>query len=206
VTFLFTDIEGSTGLWEEDPASMRDALVRHDEILATSVAAHGGVVFATGGDGVAAAFQRSGDALAAAVAAQRALQSERWPNGTELRVRMGLHTGEADERDGDYFGSPLNRAARLMAAAHGGQVVVSDVTAALLPSLGGVELVDLGNVALAGVPGTMRVHAVRAVGLAWIDRPLRTSARGNLPTPVTPWFGPTVDLHERARSLPGQRW
>ncbi|MDQ1496319.1 MAG: hypothetical protein QOG69_2802, partial [Actinomycetota bacterium] len=201
VTFLFTDIEGSTVLWEENPTTMRTVLTRHDEILRTAVAAHGGSIFATGGDGMAAAFQRSGDAVAAAVAAQRALQTEPWPSGLELRVRMGLHTGEAHERDGDYFGSPLNRAARLMAAAHGGQVVVSDVTASLLPSLPGVELVDLGSHALAGVKQTMRVHAVRADGLTWLDRPLRTTMRGNLSNPVTPWFGPTGELQRRARAL-----
>ena len=114
VTFLFTDIEGSTRLWDEHPEEMREALARHDSILREAIVGHEGVVFSTGGDGVAAAFQRAGDAVAAAVAAQRSLQSESWPGATLLKVRMGLHTGETQERDGDYFGPPVNRAARVM--------------------------------------------------------------------------------------------
>jgi class 3 adenylate cyclase len=90
-----------------------------------TVTAHGGFVFSRGGDGVAVAFQRAGDAVAAAIEEQRALVGEGWPPGVDLRVRMGLHTGEADERDGDDFGPPLNRAARLMGAAHGGQILMS---------------------------------------------------------------------------------
>src|SRR6478609_5643957 len=122
VTFLFTDIEGSTGLWEQHPAAMATALERHDELLRCVVAAHDGFVFATGGDGLGAAFRRSVDAVEAAVESQRALQAETWPDPILLKARMGIHTGEAQERDGNYFGAPLNRAARLVGAAHGDQV------------------------------------------------------------------------------------
>src|SRR6187549_1286745 len=150
VTFLFTDIEGSTSLWEAHPEAMRLALSRHDEILRKAVDGFDGFVFSTGGDGVAAAFHRAGDGVGAAVAAQRALRAEPWPEPLVLKVRMGIHTGEAEERDGDYFGSPVNRAARLMSAAPGGQIVVSDATAAVAGTVAGVEHVDLGRQQLRG--------------------------------------------------------
>jgi class 3 adenylate cyclase len=111
VTFLFTDIEGSTRRWEADAAAMRVALVNHDEVLRIAIEEHGGFLFSHTGDGVVAAFASPMSAVEAAVAAQRAL---------ELPVRMGIATGEAGLRDGDYFGTVLNRAARVMAAGHGG--------------------------------------------------------------------------------------
>ena len=132
VTFLFTDLEGSTPLWDAHPAVMQDALARHDEILRSAIAAHGGFIFSTGGDGLGAAFQRSIDAVRAAVDAQRALQAEPWPDTVELRVRMGAHTGEAQERDGNYFGSAVNRAARVAGAGHGGQILLSRATVEVL--------------------------------------------------------------------------
>src|SRR5947207_11608007 len=108
ITFLFTDIVGSTRRWEDDPGLMDGALARHDAILRTAMAHHDGYVFATGGDGFAVAFARTGDAVRAAVEMQHALQAEALPP-----VRVGIHTGEAVERDGDYFGPTVNRAARL---------------------------------------------------------------------------------------------
>jgi len=132
VTFLFTDIEGSTPLWDAHPVAMGAALARHDAIVRKAIDAADGHVFSTGGDGFAAVFARAGNAVSAAVAAQRELALEPWPEAVNPRVRMGLHTGEVEERDGDYFGPPVNRAARLMGAAHGGQVVVSELTAGLL--------------------------------------------------------------------------
>ena len=95
VTFLFTDIEGSTALWERHQDVMAAALARHDEIMRAAVERHGGALFATTGDGVAASFGRASDAVAAAVEAQRSLDAQAWPPPVELRVRMGLHTGEA---------------------------------------------------------------------------------------------------------------
>ena len=139
VTFLFTDIEGSTRLWDAAPNTMQAALERHDHILRTAVEGHGGYIFATGGDGFAVAFNRVGDALAAAVAAQEELGVESWPEGASIRVRMGLHTGEAAERQGDYFGPTVNRTARLMATAHGGQIVCTRSTAELVDSAVGLR-------------------------------------------------------------------
>jgi len=150
VTFLFTDIEGSTRLWESAPASMQEALEEHDRIVRDAVNASGGYVFATGGDGFAAAFARAGDAMNAATDARRALEDQVWPSDAIVRVRMGLHTGEAVERGGDYFGPAVNRAARLLAIAHGGQIVCSQSMAAVigpseeLRSLGQHRLRDLG--------------------------------------------------------------
>jgi class 3 adenylate cyclase len=132
VTFLFTDVEGSTRRWEADADDMRAALAEHDEVLRAAIEAHNGFLFSHTGDGVVAAFAPPMSAVSAAIDAQRELQ---------LPVRMGLATGEAELRDGDYFGTVLNRAARVMAAGHGGQILVADSTAGLLS---GVDLADLG--------------------------------------------------------------
>lgn len=115
--FLFTDIEGSTRLWEERDEQMNLALARHDEILRGRIAAHGGVVFSTAGDGLGAAFAVVTDALASAIEIQRDLLAQRWPDGVRIAVRMGINSGISHERDGDYFGSAVNRAARLMSIA-----------------------------------------------------------------------------------------
>ena len=147
VTFLFTDIEGSTRLWEEYPDAMRDALARHDDLVREAIEGQGGYVVKTTGDGFHAAFSTADGGVVAAVAAQRALDGESWPLPEPLRVRMGLHTGVASLRDGDYFGSSLNRAARLMGVAHGGQVVCSQATTDLAREVlaDDVDLVDLGE-------------------------------------------------------------
>ena len=207
VTFLFTDIEGSTRLWEQSADVMGVALALHDDLLRAAIDANGGVVFATGGDGVAAAFSRSGDAVGAAIDAQRALQGALWPDGVGLRVRMGVHTGEAEERDGDYFGPPVNRAARLMSATHGGQVVVSEATASVLGVPDGVRLVDLGSHRLKGVADEMRVFGVDADGLGWLDRGLVTEqvVPGNLPRPATEYVGRVDVLQQRAVGLTDRR-
>src|SRR5919202_3834433 len=153
VTFLFTDIEGSTALWEQHPTAMRHALVRHDVLVEQLVAAHQGQVVRPRGEGDSrfAVFARATDAVAAAAALQQAFYAEPWPTSTPLRVRMALHTGEADLRDGDYYGTAVNRCARLRAAAHGGQTLLSAVTQELvrdqLPA--GAALHDLGTHALA---------------------------------------------------------
>jgi class 3 adenylate cyclase len=152
VTFLFTDIEGSTRRWEADADAMRAALVTHDEVLHTAIEKHGGHVFKHTGDGVCAAFASPRSAVDAAVAAQR---------GLELPVRMGLATGEAELRDGDYFGAVLNRVARVMAAGHGGQILLAESAAGLLS---GVDLVDLGPRRLRDLPAPIGVFQVRATG------------------------------------------
>ncbi|MGC2653856.1 MAG: adenylate/guanylate cyclase domain-containing protein, partial [Mycobacterium sp.] len=153
VTFLFTDVEGSTRRWEADAEGMRLALAAHDDVLRKAIETHGGWLFKHTGDGVCAAFASPKSAVDAAVAAQRAL---------ELPVRMGIATGEAELRDGDYFGAALNRAARVMAAGHGGQVLLTESTAGLLSR---VDLVDLGPRRLRDLPTAVGVFQVRAKGL-----------------------------------------
>ena len=147
VTLLFTDIQGSTRLWEDHPEAMEPALERHDEIVRQAIESHRGYVFKTVGDAFCATFQSAGDAVEAVGRAQLDLRAEPWPADTPLRVRMALHTGQCTERDGDYFGPAVNRTARLEATAHGGQVVLSEATAVLvrdhLPD--GWALVDLGS-------------------------------------------------------------
>jgi class 3 adenylate cyclase/DNA-binding XRE family transcriptional regulator len=132
VTFLFTDIEGSTRYWEQHPQAMSDALARHDAILRTTTEAHGGIIFRTVGDAFCVAFANAPSALRAALNAQRALQRQAWGELGSLRVRMALHTGTVELRNGDYFGPPLNRVARLLAVGHGGQVLLSAATQELV--------------------------------------------------------------------------
>ena len=132
VTFLFTDVEGSTRRWEANAAAMRKALAAHDAVMRSAIKSHGGFLFKHTGDGVCAAFASPRSAVDAAVAAQRAL---------ELPVRMGIATGEAELRESDYFGTVLNRAARVMSVGHGGQILLAESTAGLLS---GVDLLDLG--------------------------------------------------------------
>lgn len=149
VTFLFTDIEGSTKLWETHPEAMKVALVRHDALLRDCIQKHRGIVVKSRGEGDSffAVFDLAADAVWAALAIQQALQSEKWPAEVPLRVRVALHTGEAEMREGDYFGAPVNRCARLRAIAHGGQTLLSQSTAELvyeaLPA--GATLRDLGE-------------------------------------------------------------
>ncbi|MDQ3854919.1 MAG: helix-turn-helix domain-containing protein, partial [Chloroflexota bacterium] len=119
VTFLFTDIEGSTRMWEENPDAMRGALSRHHAILQSAIESHGGYVFKTVGDAFCAAFATAPDALLAALEAQRSLHNERWDGVGPIRARMALHTGVAEVRDEDYYGLPLNRVSRILATGHG---------------------------------------------------------------------------------------
>ncbi len=129
VTFLFTDIEGSTALWERDQAAMATAVARHLTLLRAATEAHNGVLFKVVGDAVQAAFPTAPDAVAAALEAQRALVQEAWPEGIgPVRVRMALHTAAATPQDGDYLAPGLNRLSRLLAAGHGGQVLLSLAT------------------------------------------------------------------------------
>jgi predicted ATPase/class 3 adenylate cyclase len=205
VTFLFTDIEGSTQLWDTAPEAMRAALARHDEIIRRAIAASGGWVFATGGDGFAAAFARAHDALIAAKEVQVALCRERWPEGAAIRVRMGVHTGEVVERGGDYFGSVVNRTARLMAIAHGGQVLCSDVTAGLVAAH--VTLLDLGEHRLRDLSAAQRVFQVLADGLPDRFPPLVSldSYPGNLPLAPTRFVGREGIVREVANALEESR-
>jgi class 3 adenylate cyclase len=133
VTFLFTDIEGSTRRWEADPDAMQVGLEKHNQVLRQAVDSHGGAVFNYTGDGMCAVFDSPRAAVDAAIAAQRAL---------ELPVRMGVATGEAEQRGGDYFGTVLNRTARVMAAGHGGQILLDGTTAGLIS---GIDLMSMGR-------------------------------------------------------------
>jgi predicted ATPase/class 3 adenylate cyclase len=205
VTFLFTDIETSTQQWEAAPEEMRDALARHDEILRSAFEANRGRVFAAGGDGFAVAFHRAGDALAAAIEAQRNLSVEQWPQVATIRVRMGLHTGEAEERDGNYFGTAVNRAARLMAISHGGQVICSEVTAGLVAAE--ATMVDLGEHRLRDLSAPQRVFQVLGTGLADRFPPLTSldSYPGNLPLASTRFVGREGMVREVAKALKDSR-
>ncbi len=208
VTFLFTDIEGSTRLWAESREAMHGALERHDDILQTMIEDNGGYVFATGGDAFSAAFQATQDALAAAVAAQVMLAAEDWGEAL-LRVRMGIHTGEAEERDDNYFGPAVNESARLMSAGHGGQVLVSETAQRIvgdrLPD--GVVLVDLGEHRLKDVDDPIAVYQVTHPDLAVEFPALRAWAdtRNNLPSQLTSFVGRERELAELEKLLETSR-
>jgi len=186
VTFLFTDVEGSTRRWETDAQAMRAALVVHDKVVRTAIEAYDGFLFSHTGDGFVAAFASPMSAVKAAIDAQRELG---------LPVRMGLATGEAELRDGDYFGTVLNRAARVMAAGHGGQILVAESTAVLLS---GVDLVDLGPRRLRDVPNPITVFQVQAPGLPEDFPPLRTldPSPGNLRPQTTSFIGRESEVAE----------
>lgn len=212
VTFLFTDMEGSTALWNDNPSAMSEAQARHDDILGRHLEAHSGYVFSVGGDGYGAAFARATDALDAAVGIQLDLGAEPWPDGATVRVRMGIHTGEAEERAGNYFGPSVNHAARLMGAANGGQLVVSDVTAGFFTDRHDLTLLDLGPVSLKGMANPVAVLGVATPDLPWIDRPLTAPAPGqgtgtggvaggNLPRFRTDFVGPPASIHDLAASV-----
>ncbi|MFN8526669.1 MAG: tetratricopeptide repeat protein [Chloroflexota bacterium] len=187
VTFLFTDIEGSTARWEHQRAPMSTALARHDALVRRAVDQHGGHVVKTMGDAFHAAFSRAPDALACALDAQRWLQAETWGEVGPLRVRMVLHTGAADERDGDYYGPPLNRAARLLVSAHGGQILLSAVTAGLVRDVldDGLSFLDLGEHRLKDL-----IHPEHIFQLVAPDLPAE--------------FPPLVTLDHHAHNLPIQ--
>jgi class 3 adenylate cyclase len=169
VTYLFTDVEGSTRLWEHFPDQMRQALVRHDGLVESVVTRHGGVVVRPRGEGDShfAVFAHAADAAVAAVTLQSELAHESWPVETPLRVRMALHTGEADLRDGDYYGMAVNRCARLRALAAGGQILATHVTRDLvhtgLPD--GIHLRDLGEHYLSDIPQPEHVYQLDSAGL-----------------------------------------
>ena len=202
VTLLFTDIEGSTRLWEAEPERMAVALRRHDDVVRAAIEEADGYVFKTVGDAFCAAFWTATAAAAAALAAQRALTSEDWPTRRPLRVRMGLHTGACEERDGDYFGPVVNRVARLEAVAHGGQIVLSASTAALVSnSLGrDASLRDLGLHRLKDLGRPEHVFQLEAPYLE-ADFPSLTSLDNpelpnNLPSVVNAFVGRERELSE----------
>jgi predicted ATPase/class 3 adenylate cyclase len=195
ITFLFTDIEGSTRRWEADPEAMRIALESHDAALRTAIIDCGGEVFKHTGDGLCAVFNSPRAAVDAAVAAQRIL---------DLPVRMGIATGEAEQRAGDYFGAVLNRTARLMAAGHGGQILLDGQTAGLVD---GAELVTLGPRRLRGIANPVDVFQVQSPGLRMEFPPLRTAdtVPGNLRPPTSSFVGRKNELADLEAALEAYR-
>ena len=206
VTFFISDIEGSTLLWEAHPQGMRAALARHDEILRTAVESNGGSVIKTTGDGLYAVFPAAHDAATAAIESQKTIAGEPWSTlaADVLKVRIGIHTGEAQERGGDYFGPAVNRTARIMAIGHGGQVLLSSVTADMINDYGeGVTLSDLGNVRLRGLSRPEHVYQLQADGLMQSFPPLRTemAVAGTLLRQLTSFAGPDQEKAELTRLL-----
>ena len=206
VTLLFTDIEGSIRLWEADPGAMAEALGRHNRIVREQIEVAGGHVFQTVGGAFRAVFADPSAALASAVAVQRAAGSEPCPPGLPIRVRMALHSGACAERDGDYSGPVVNRVARLLAAGHGGQVLVTGATYELLADRlpGGIGFRDLGEHRLKDLGRAERVFQVTGPGLAEGFGPLRSlddpALRHNLPSQATSFVGRAAELAE-LRSL-----
>ena len=194
VTFLFTDIEGSTRHWEQQPQAMSNALLRHDAIMRNAIEANGGYIFKTIGDAFCAAFPTAPQALQAALDAQRALAAEQWPEMTgPVQARMALHTGSAEERGGDYFGPPVNRVARLLSAGHGGQTLLSEISSGLVRDVlsPGVTLRDMGEHRLKDLAQTEQIFQVLGPGLPSEFAPLKTldNHPNNLPLQLTPFIG-----------------
>ncbi len=206
VTFLFTDIEGSTALWERDRVAMAAAVKRHLALLGATIQDHGGVHFKTVGDAVQVAFPAAPTAVAAALDAQRALLAEDWGEFGPLRVRMALHAGEAEpDTRGDYLAAPLNRLSRLLSAGHGGQILLSQTVQQLargdLPQ--GTELLDLGDHRLRDLLEPERVYQLLHPDLPGDFPPLQTLAGrpNNLPHQPTPLLGRERELGEVADLL-----
>ena len=211
VTFLFTDIEGSTKLWEKYPEPMKRALARHDGLLRQAIEGHGGHVIKTTGDGFHATFQTGVDGVAAALAAQQALLAAAWDelDSHGLQVRIGLHTGEAEARAGDYYGPALNRAARLMAVAHGGQTLLSTATATLVRDQLPAEtsLRDLGEHRLKDLIRPEHVFQLNHTGLP-VDFPALRSVDAfpnNIPIQLTSFIGRERELAEAKARLASAR-
>ncbi len=198
VAFLFSDIEGSTRRWDAFGESMRDALRRHDEILRSEIEARRGYVFKTIGDAFCAAFWSASQALEAAIAVQRRLATEDFSAVDGLRVRMAISAGEADERGGDYFGTPVNRVARLLSSGHGGQILVSGYAADLIGSQppDGVTLRHLGSIPLRDLKELERVYQPLAENLRSEFAPLRAleTPPNNLPRQTTSFVGRARDV------------
>lgn len=205
ITFLFTDIEGSSRLWEQHPEAMRVALQRHDAILRAAMESHHGYVFKTVGDAFCVAFDRASDAVAAAAQAQHGLHEEEWAETGPLKVRMALHVGAAELRDHDYFGNSLNRVARILAAGHGGQVLLSLPVEELVRDQlePGVMLRDLGERRLRDLSRPEHLFQLAIAGLPSEFPPLRflEVTPNNLPTLLNTFIGRDGERVEVRRLL-----
>jgi predicted ATPase/class 3 adenylate cyclase len=209
VTFLFTDIEGSTERWERHREAMRAAVQRHNEILKAAIEEHSGHVFKTVGDAFCASFHNVADAIATALDTQVSLAKENWKAVDGLRVRMAIHTGHTDERDGDYFGPAVNRVARLLAIGHGGQVLVSGASADLaqgeLPPRAALR--DLGAHRLKDLTHPEQVYQLVAPDLPAEFPPLRSleGLPNNLPLQLTSFVGRELEILTVTELLAKQR-
>lgn len=206
--FLFTDVEGSTRLWEDHTDTMRVALEHHDAIMRAAIEGHDGYVFSTAGDAFAAAFHSPSAAVRAAIEMQQGLAAHPWEEAVEIRVRIGIHVGEANERDGDYFGPTLNRGARLMSAAHGGQLVISQITKEMCEDEAwATQLVDLGRHQFKDLSAPEQVWQITVPGGATDFAPLRTIDRRvtNLPVQLTEFIGRHAEREEVAAHVANAR-
>ena len=209
VTLVFTDIEGGVGLWEADPGAMAEVSVRHNRIVGEQIEAAGGRVFQRVGEAFRVVFADPAAALASAVAVQRAVGAEPWPAGVPVRVRVAVHSGACAERDGDYYGPVVNRAARLLAVGHGGQVLVTGAAYELLAGRlpGGIGFRDLGEHRLPDLGRAERVFQVTGAGLAGGFGLLRSlddpGLRHNLPSQPTSFVGRAAELAELGSLLSG---
>ena len=211
VTFLFTDIEGSTKLWEQYPEAMKAALTKHDAILKEAVESNHGYIIKSTGDGIHAVFSTAIDSVHAALEVQREFQTSEISKTSEvsIRVRMGIHTGEAELRDDDYFGQTLNRAARIMSVGHGGQILISETTLQIAREhlSSDIAILDLGQHQLKGLKQAEKIFQISTPDLGQEFPPLKslTHATNNLPTQLTSFIGRERELAEAERKLASVR-
>ncbi|HEU0291692.1 MAG TPA: tetratricopeptide repeat protein [Anaerolineales bacterium] len=210
VTFLFTDIEGSTSCWELYPEWMAHAFARQEAILRGAAAAHGGYVYKMIGDAFQIAFETASNALAAAIDAQRALQAEAWGDHGPLKVRMALHTGVTEEREDDYVGPILNRLGRLLSVSHGGQILLSQATYELISDFlpEDVDLLDLGTHRLKDLIRPEHIYQVTAPDLPSEFRPIQSLDffQHNLPLQLTSFIGREREITQVKRLVLGDRF
>ena len=211
ITYLFTDVVGSTPLWQQHPDEMRSVMARHDSLIISTVEANGGAVVRPRGEGdsIFAVFTRATDAVAAACAAQKCLMKETWPDDIALKVRMALHTGESQLREHDYYGNAVNRCARLRSIAHGAQILVSEATAQLVRDdlSGEINFRDLGSHRLKDLQRPEQVFQLIHPELP-ADFPTVKSLDAhphNLPVQLTSFIGREEEIDELNGLLSGAR-
>ena len=202
ITYLFTDVQGSTPLWQRHPIEMKDVMARHDSLIISAVEESGGIVVRPRGEGdsIFAVFASATDAVAAACSAQQLIQKEEWPDGIAISVRMAVHTGESELREHDYYGAAVNRCARLRSIAHGGQILVSEATAQLVRDglSGEISLRDMGSHRLKDLQRPEQVFQLTHPGLP-ADFPALNSLDShpnNLPVQLTSFFGREEEIDE----------